>query len=270
MSLIFSKSGKGSGKTIAYILKYDKIIDKLKSSDTIITNENLIVSKKDSKLVIRDNKLVLPSGYKLQPIIPKIKDENRRMVIVGASGSGKSTFASSVIKFYRKDFPKSNEVFLFTRNKEDKSIDHVNPVRISLTENDIIEAYQDNEPVINIESLSDSLVVMDDIEQASKILTKYLIELRNDLSQNGRKLGINLISIIHQTDFRNTRLLFTEMSSITLFMASSQASNKRILKEYVGLNNKQIEMLKKLPSRWITIFTNYPMTCVYEGGAFII
>lgn len=266
MSLIFSKSGKG--KTFAYILKGDQIIDKLKVSEN--PNDELKVSKNNNKLTIKNNTLILPSEYKLQPIIPKIKDENRRMVIVGATGSGKSTFASNVIKFYRKDFPKSNEVFLFTRNKEDKSIDHVNPVRVDLTEDDIIEAYQENEPVIDIEALSNSLVVMDDIEQASKILTKYLIELRNDLAQNGRKIGINLISIIHQTDFRNTRLLFTEMSSITLFMASSQASNKRILKEYVGLNHKQIEMLKKLPSRWIHICTNYPMTCVYEKGAFII
>jgi energy-coupling factor transporter ATP-binding protein EcfA2 len=229
-----------------------------------------LLEKKNENGYLFVNYYTLSNDAKFHPIMVKKKDQNNRVCIVGASGSGKTTFAANMMKQYRDD-NKKKEIFLFTRNKEDKSIDNVaNPTRIELDEEELLDSLETGEPYIDIEWLKKSCCIFDDIEQTSKLLTKYLTSLRMDAITNGRKLDIDIISIIHNTDFRNTRLVFSEMSMLTLFMKSSQAMNKRILKDYVGLNIRQIEELKKINSRWICIRTIYPMMVMWETGiAFI-
>ena len=61
------------------------------------------------------------------------------------------------------------------------------------------------------------------------------------------------------------------MQSLTVFPKSGSSQQIRYcLKQYYGLNNKQINAILSLPSRWITIYKNYPMCVLYEKGAFVI
>lgn len=269
---------KNKFETIAIILdsknqQVDKLLipkdDQQLEKDNLHTND-LITHVVNNNATLLKNYFSIKSGYKIQPIMGKQKDQNHRVCIVGASGSGKTTFASNMVKEYRTS-NKQKDIFLFTRNKEDKSIDNaVKPTRIEIDEEDLIQCLSVGDPYIDIDWLKNSCCIFDDIEQTSKLLTKYLISLRMDAITNGRKLNIDIISIIHNTDFRNTRMIFSEMSMLVLFMKSSQAMNKRILKEYVGMNNKQIEELKNINSRWICIRTIYPMLVIWETGiAFI-
>ena len=43
-----------------------------------------------------------------------------------------------------------------------------------------------------------------------------------------------------------------------------------LLGEYFGLDNKQIQKIKKLPSRHVTLVRTYPMVLLHEKGAFLL
>lgn len=230
-----------------------------------------IISKKDKNLRIDNNIFNKPKvddyDYKLLLSPEHDPEQNNRIVIIAPSGSGKSTFASNYINLYKKKYRKNN-VFLFSRHDVDPSIDKSKPTRVQVTEDDIIESSRNREPVLENDNLADSLVIFDDIDKgSSKLLTNYWYTLASDLSQNARKLSIDLMFILHNTNYSKTRMLMSEATHYCYFLNSgSKAMYIRLLKSYQGIDDKKIiNKLFNIKSRYIVFSNIAPLYILTEN-----
>lgn len=252
------------GKPIANIMRKGTLITKIKIeqsfSDRSATTKAEQRSKKDDNLVIDENNVFnLPKQNELEMrLSPEHdKDQNFRIVVCAPSGSGKSTWVKNFIIDYRKKYPKKL-VLLFSRHDSDPSIDAANPTRVKITEADLINCLRNGEPLFKNENLSNTLCIFDDTFSAeSKIMTNYYYMLASDLVQNGRKLGIDIIFVLHNTDYSKTRFLFSEATHFVFFLRSgSTAMYNRLLEQYIGIKDKKIlKKLFNLPTRWV-VFSN--------------
>ncbi len=206
----------------------------------------------------------LPEG-KLMPV-PNIDIEKRDVLYVaGASGSGKSTYTSYYIEQFKKifhDWP----IFIFSNVEKDEVLDKLKPCRIKLDEelvNDPIEAKE----------LINSICVFDDIDTiTNKSVNEAVRKLRDKLLETGRHESVYMICTSHQLmNYKHTRTLLNEATAVTFFPQSGSTYHiKRFLKEYCGLEEKQIRRILMLPSRWVTIGKLYPMYVLYEKGCYLL
>ena len=70
---------------------------------------------------------------------------------------------------------------------------------------------------------------------------------------------------------KDTKMILAECNNITIFpQTMGNCSIKYLLSEYFRLDKKQIEKIKKLDSRHITIVRTYPMVLLYDKGAILL
>jgi len=245
------------GKPIAII----KSIKKTKSG---LNNQIVCIDEKEShggKMEIR-----LPKGFKFEPI----PDIHRCVLYVaGPSGSGKSTYARNFSKNFKKIFPKSN-IIVFSRLDSDEAIDKLNPIRIKIDEQII------NDPIDIFKELQDNdLVIFDDCDtiQDNK-LRMAVSKIQNDILETGRHKNIYIIvtsHLINGNDRKNSRTILNECSSITFFLRSGSTYQiKYLLKNYIGLSNKEIQKILDSPSRWITLGKTYPQYVMSENSIYLL
>jgi hypothetical protein len=90
----------------------------------------------------------------------------------------------------------------------------------------------------------------------------------------GRKLNCNMIITNHlviPNEKKFARTLLNEINMISLFPKSGSSQQiKYALKTYWGMNNKQIDKILDLKSRWVIISKTYPQYVLYENGCFIL
>lgn len=200
---------------------------------------------------------------KLEPLPSNLPE---RIFIAGASGSGKSTFAGNYMKRYKQKF-KKNEMFVFSRNTEDSALDKAKPIRVELSE-ELIE-----EP-LDMTELSKSLVVFDDITTIpDKAIREEVLRLREDLLECGRKEEIYVLVTNHNLlDYKNTRNLLNEASSVVFFPkgGGGQHQIQGFLTRHAGLGKNEIQKIRNLPSRWVSIYRTYPTFILHERGAYIL
>ncbi len=264
------KFDENNATEIALIKKNKNTVQRIYMTDNLGEIKNF-VSKKNDKLKIIDNVFDLPKGFSIE-ISPFLKEnQNIRALFIGASGSGKTTLAANFAYNFSKMYSKK-EIFLFSRHEYDPSIDELlgnKIVRIKVDENKINESIAQGKSYIEITDLSNSLCIFDDAVQSSKILTKYLNTLNDDLQMNGRKYDISIINIIHNTNYKDTRLSLSEATLIVLFLNGSLHLNKRILKTYCGFNEIETEYLLNLQNtRWVCVKTVVPMFIMTENKIF--
>ncbi len=124
-----------------------------------------------------------------------------------------------------------------------------------------------------MEKMRDSMVIFDDVDQIHETKTrKKIYNCINEILCNGRHFDIDLIVTNHHlSDYRNTRTILNESNSITIFPRSGCSHQiEHVLKNYVGLSKDQIEKIKNLPSRWVTIFKRFPLCVLYSSGVYIL
>lgn len=220
----------------------------------------------DAKKRLDDNlkkELVIHDG-KVVPL-PNINSEKgTRIYIAGPTGSGKSTFASMIMREYKKMYP-GNDIMLFSNEMKDPVIDEHKPVRILLDDSLI-----DNP--IQKEELENSLCVFDDIDAMTDKDIELAVEiLRDNLLKEGRKHNIFVICTAHQlTNYRKTRNILNDCDSIVFFPKSNVSGIKHYLKTYGGLSKRQIEEILALPSRWVCYNKNYPGIILYSSGVYLL
>jgi hypothetical protein len=198
-----------------------------------------------------------------------MKDEgNTRQILYvsGASGSGKSYYASSYIKEYVKMFPK-NDVFVVSSLDKDEQLDSIKNVkRIKLDEKFCDTGF-------SIDDFKDSMVVYDDTETiANNMVQEKITNIMNLILTTGRHTNTFAINTSHATNGgHRTKLILLESHSVTLFL---QTMGDRALKYFLetsfGLGKKQIDQIKELESRWITICRTIPVSVIHEKGIFIL
>lgn len=236
--------------------KKDSIKSDPRLNDLLKKSKESYQNKKNKEIKIDDGE-ILP--------IPNVF--TRECGYIGApSGSGKSTYVRNYAKQYNKLFPK-NKVFLFSKVKNDESLNGIkNLVKIKL-DDDLID-----DP-IEVEELANSLVIFDDIDTLrDKEVKKSLKELQDDLLETGRHDNVHVLVTTHQlSNYRETKTVLNEAHFITVFPSSGSSHQIRyVLKNYVGLDNKDINKISKLNSRWVTVYKHHPQVIAYENGCYLV
>jgi len=111
-----------------------------------------------------------------------------------------------------------------------------------------------------IDKLANSASVFDDIDViADKKIRDAVYTILSQALEIGLRFKITLVVTDHlPTNGKDMRRVLNEAHTIAYFPRSADALNKHLLAPYVGLNNKHIQYLKKLSTRAVAIFKNYP------------
>lgn len=191
--------------------------------------------------------------------LPNPNTEREILYITGASGSGKSTYATNYLKHYNLLYP-SRKIFVFSALPSDdgfKGVKNMFYVKMN-------EEYLKKPP--RMEELTKSLVIFDDIDVLSEPFRSATFDILNKVLEIGRHYFISAILTMHlATNGKDTRRILNECHSVTVFPFSGMARNLNyLLVEYIGLDNDTLTKLKATKSRWATVFKNYPMAIMTE------
>ena len=194
---------------------------------------------------------------------PSKEREREVYYIVGASGSGKSTYATALIKEIkkiRKDYP----LYVFSTLNDD--FETLNPLRVKLTD-DLI-----SNP-IEPEELKNSICVFDDLDIISnKKLRESILGTVGKCLEIGRHFNIYCIFTSHlATKGHETKRILNEAHSITIFPHSGSGRGMSyLLENYCGLSKQDIKKIKSLKSRWATVYKHYPQMILSEKDAYLL
>ena len=266
-SLVYSKKmgkkldGK-HGLSIAH--RYDTTSKKNSTFINIVT----IPESDGSDDVSALKQIQSPKEIKLPFQITPRFDMVERLLICGQSGSGKSTIASNWIKDYLSI--KEKDVFLLSRVEEDKSLDDIKLLQR-------VDLKQFSVPIEDIpletEDFKDSIVILDDIDTISdKKTLNNVLHLRDDLLETGRHSNITMLCITHLLfQNKNSKKTLNEATGVILFPRSgSKYHIRRYLKDYCGLEQKQIAHIMNLSSRYFFISRTFPNFVISEREIFLL
>lgn len=192
------------------------------------------------------------------------KNKRDVLYVSGASGSGKSYYTKSFCSNYLKAFPK-NSIYIFSQLVEDDSLASLGKAlkRIVIDERVVTEPF-------TYTDFKNSLVIFDDVDALkNKIIKKALDQLKNEMLSLGRHEAITVVVTSHQTNKGfETKDIILESTSCTFFMRGGN-NYTTILKSYLGFTDKQIKRLKKLNTRFVTVFKQAPMIIMTENQIFL-
>ena len=246
MSFSFNKR-KGLGVALIKGGKYDK--------KTIYFNDKSNKGKEEINI----------SSGKLIPL-PNAKKNQREVVYLsGPSGAGKSTWIGNYIKQYKKKF-KKNEIYVISSISQDDVIDKYEPIRLEIDEDFIAEGPLDPE------LFRDSLVILDDVDTISnKQVKRYITDIRDFLLEQGRHTNTYMLMSHHLlSNYKATRIMLNESNVYVLFPKVNGAKLKKFLENNLGMGNDEYQKLRKLPSRWVAIYRQYPHFVMYEKGVYVL
>lgn len=185
------------------------------------------------------------------------------MYVCAPNQSGKTTYVARFLETYIGAYP-HKDVIVFSKLFNDPILDKFHIKRVNLTKFDNKNA---------LERLTNSLVIFDDYDQISdKSSHKMIIDLINEILCNGAHYHIDIIITHHLlTDYKNTRTILNECSIFVIFPQSgSEKQREYLLKLYFGMSTQQIQSLKKLNSRWVILYKNYPQMVLYNHGIYLL
>lgn len=183
----------------------------------------------------------------------------------GQAGSGKSTWNSNYMAEWSAQHPK-RPLFIVSRVASDATFDDIPGV-------ERIPASRFTGPTpLTIDSFPpNSFVLFDDIDTyPDKKIKEAVQRLRQDILETGRHKMIHCASTNHNLiDGNSTRTLLNETHLITVFPKGGSLNQLRyLLKTYLGYSREEIAHFIKLPSRWVTIYRNYPGCVIHSSGAY--
>jgi hypothetical protein len=215
----------------------------------------------DNEYIKEFTNLELNNDSKFQQIP---SDNNREILyIVGASGSGKTTYATNYIKELRK-VKKDIPLYIFSTLQDDYK--ELEPNRIKMDEGLI------NDP-IQAEELKDSIVIFDDVDCISdKNIKKSVWYTLTQCLEIGRHYNVYVVMTNHiACGGESTKKILNESYSITFFPQSGSSGNlMTLLKNHCGLSKKDIEKIKTLKTRWCTIYKHYPQCIMSERNLYLL
>jgi len=227
----------------------------------------LYIDKNDNSDSEEENRIDLDNGK----FEPRLNPYQRSVVyIAGPSGSGKSTYAANLIKAYLNYLDKPFYIFSRTDCAGDEAFKGLKYNQISI-DNSLIDFPID----ITKELVGGSIVLFDDCNTIQDKKLKIIVEkLMEDILEIGRKLDITIIITSHlviPSSKNFARTIMNELQSLTVFPKSGSAQQIRYaLKTYFGIDNKQIDEILKIKSRWVTVSKSYPMYVLSEKTAYIL
>lgn len=183
-------------------------------------------------------------------IVPTNKERTVQFVC-GSSGSGKSYFTAQYVKEYRKMFP-DRQVYLFSAMPKDDNFDKLGYVKRIKMDDTLI-----TDPLY-VGDFEKSLVVFDDCDTLKKLMRDALYILRDKILELGRHLSIDCVFLSHLCSGLELRRVLNESMIITMFPANFNRQYKYLLENYLGLEKKQIQRVKKSRSRAVSFVRSFP------------
>jgi hypothetical protein len=221
-----------------------------------------ILDKESDDVTKNFTNIHIPDDGKFQQV-PDPETERQIIYVFGPSGSGKSYYSKQYIKQWRKQKNKS-EVYLFSSLDDDESLDDIKPKRIKIDEKLVSQP-------IETEMFKDSMVIFDDIDVIKdKNIKEAVYDVLNGILEIGRHFNIDCILTNHlPSNGKDTRRILNECHSITYFPHAGAGRQVRyFLENYAGLDLKEMKRIKKMKTRWATIFKTYPMCVMTEKDIF--
>ena len=245
-----------------------KIIASIKD----LENEKKRSKKKDNKFLYIDDKAnnsIDSYDCDYNETIQQLPDketERSILYITGPSGSGKSYYTRNYILEYKKLFSKNN-VYIFSSLDSDETLDKIPKIkRIKFTDKFLLYDFK-------ITDFKDSLVIFDDVDsETNKFKKKKIFDILSMILNTGRHERCSCIFTSHLSCAGNeTKLILSEAHSITIFPKNAgNRSLKYLLDSYFGLDKHQINYIKKLNSRFVTLIKTYPSVLISEKQAIIL
>jgi len=212
------------------------------------------------------DKIDLDKNQKFYPY-PNTKQERQCLLIVGQSGSGKSWYLNEYMKNYKKAYKNKRPIYWFSNIKEDKSVNEKLVKRVELNDS------WKTEP-LSCEDLGKDgcLACFDDIEMIKdKVIRNEVFKFINEILTTGRHFNISCALIVHYANNKPyLRDFLNETHSFTFFPRSMNRQTKYLLENYMGVDNDEIKKIKKLESRWVTVYKNYPNCVLSEHNLFML
>jgi energy-coupling factor transporter ATP-binding protein EcfA2 len=195
--------------------------------------------------------------------IPNTRKEREIGVIVGASGSGKSTYVKKYIVEYKKVY-KNRPVFMFSNITEDETLKDVKINRIKIDETLL------NDP-LSVQDFSESLVLFDDIDVISnKLLKEAVYQIMNEILETGRHFKVSSLMTSHLSNGVNMKRILNESHFFVYFPFGSTRQTIYTLENYIGVDKNDIKKIKGTKSRWACVFKNYPQVVLTEKHIFML
>jgi len=211
---------------------------------------------------IKHKGFVLSSG-KLQPLLDFDKQE--RFYITGSSGSGKTYYATQLVKQYLKKYKnEDNDFVLISGVPSSEDINELEP--------SVINPYELLQEPLREDEISNAIVMFDDVLSIPKKDVKNnIVAIVNNLVETNRHSNTTMLIINHLINNHfETRKLLNEATAIVFFPKSSAKNNiRKYLTQYEGFSKELIRKIVNLPSRAVTLYKN-PDFVLYEKGAFAI
>ena len=205
---------------------------------------------------------------KLEPIMNP--DQRGVYVVGGPAGAGKSTYAAKLAQSFKKIHPKK-DIYFFSRTdvKDDPAYKKIKPIQVKLDESPI------SDPILIEDIDKGSLLIFDDVNTIhDKNIKAEVLHLIQDVLEVGRKMNLSIIittHLINPSEKVFARTMLNEVQYLTFFPRGSSAYQIRyVLQNYFGLDKAQIDVVLKLPSRWVTISKLYPPVVMYDGGCYTL
>ena len=191
-----------------------------------------------------------------------------RVFISGATGCGKSTFASSYLKMYKRLNPKRRIVIFSILNDDERSgLDDLGAERIKV-DSSLLET----EYPITIDDLEGCVVLFDDVDMCTdEKVSKFILKLIEQIIQTGRHHSIDIIYCNHIiNNYRKTKNIIQESNKVVIFPKGGDFKGiKDLLETKMGFKKEFIRKVFMSGSRWVLINKEYPVYCLTEFGCFI-
>jgi GTPase SAR1 family protein len=188
------------------------------------------------------------------------------VIMLGARrGAGKSWLCEQIINIYAQLNP-TRRIFYISRIKKDDGLKlPKKSLRLDLFE----EYIPLLEKKIDLSIFKNSVIVFDDIydSRLNKKQQIMLLSSITDLLENGRHDKISLILTAHSFLNGKNCMILNELSHIVVYPAYSNLRQIRnVLKEYIGMDKKYIDLILKSHSRYIIISTIGQKYIMSENG----
>lgn len=243
-------------------------------------SQGLTLSDLMETLSMEDNKEDNMSEFKVGPgekIEPMPSLGSERVYAAGPSGSGKTYVIGQLARNYQILFPKNN-VFAFVRQANDPAlaglemeeivIDNEEQEKLGKSVDDLITQIKE----LPISKFKNSLIIVDDLDNLPKELSKVIHAKVNDWLCNGRKHNISVYYCGHiMLRGYDTKCILNETQKVFFFLGTGVRGVKRFLQEYGGLENKEIAKVCALKgTRWIMIYRNVPRYIMAENCIYML
>lgn len=221
--------------------------------------------------------------------IPNPHNDSNVYFLVGPRGSGKTVLSTNIATMYNVMHPE-NRIYIFTENG-------ASPQNAELYRRlkNVILVPLDKSIVTNpikLVEIRDALCIFDDFATADKVeietevetpsgkkkkkkskvsLTSAIDELRDKVIQNGRHHHIDVIICEHMLfSYKRTRQTLEELNYLVFYKDTGISHVQRYLKNFLGLDKKQIQDILKRKSRWTLVCKNSPRYVLTENECFLI